>query len=113
MNDERRIAPRICATFSYRGYNYRVVGYLKPAIKPENLDWIGELLFEVAYECGPRKEKLQCCVCEEAMYVMGSGIAGVIAPIEDIVVTGMVNWPEERIKEAEERAARRVGEIII
>jgi hypothetical protein len=56
---------------------------------------------------------LSFCRREEAVYIGGTGICGVIAYIRDVALTGRVNWPEERLAEAREHAERFAGERLV
>jgi hypothetical protein len=50
--------------------------------------------------------KMEFCLREFATHVCGSGIAGCVAPISKIRVTGMVRWSEEALAEARSHARR-------
>jgi hypothetical protein len=111
-------APEIGATFTYRGRRYRVTGWLKPMppkVEPAAherhflRDLIDDLLYDAQQEVGPDRCKVVFCTREEAVYVSGAGVAGCLARISDIQVTGMVDWPPEYLAEARAYAERLAG----
>lgn len=52
------------------------------------------------------KPRLEFCRREFATHVSGRGIAGCVAPVGKIKVTGMVAWDAQAIAEADEHAQR-------
>jgi len=97
-------------------HSYRVTGYIK-MVDPETLktkahkdDWISGLLIDTAHK---RDGKLLMrCTREEATHVSGTGVAGCIVAIEDIICGDYVNWDKETIDDARKSALRNVGEYI-
>lgn len=94
-------------------YTWRVTGYARmevPAMPGPG--WYNELLGDVL---GPEtllKPRMVCCAREDAEFVLGSGIAGTVARIDGIVVTGMVAWSDRLLEEARDAAARRIGQRV-
>jgi hypothetical protein len=62
---------------------------------------------------GPDKKRLVWCTREEAQYVTGSGVCGVIWRVGDCEITGKVTWSDAEIEEAREDALLLVGERLI
>ncbi|MHA2062922.1 MAG: hypothetical protein ACXABY_00930 [Candidatus Thorarchaeota archaeon] len=101
-----RHVPDVGAKFTYKGRKYRVTGWCrvrKPKQLPLDVDWLDQVL-----EPDPNETTYEWCLRKEATHVTGAGIAGVRAPVKDIKVTGMVNWPEEHLK-SERRHANTLG----
>lgn len=68
-------------------------------------EWVVEAIHEIVSESAEHKQpSLVWCSRESATHVCGSGIAGVIAPISKIKVTGMVSWSKEVLDEARRSA---------
>jgi hypothetical protein len=59
---------------------------------------------------GPDNVPLEWCRREDAEYVSGVGVAGVIARLSDITLTGRVSWDEETIDGYRDFANRLAGE---
>lgn len=122
--------PRAGATFEY-GLNsfrngpatYRVNGWMRR--KPHKIDalemamtgalpdeyggtralLVAELFSDwKRTEPASKEQVFEFCRPSVATHVCGSGIAGCIAPISEIVVTGMVAWSEEQLDEAHRSA---------
>lgn len=119
--DERVIrtleAPDVGAIFEWRGNTYRVNGWLKPMTAPAtdksnfgNL--IDNILYQAQQETGPNKEKLVFCSRKDAVYVSGTGVCGVCAPIGDIKIVGRVNWSEDQINAERKVAILLIGEPV-
>jgi len=90
----------------YGLHSFRVDGYYCPKIPPvPGKNWIADLLWETATEF----EKLKPCLRENATHVSCSGVCGHLALIQDVVVTGQVNWEPEMIVRAKEEWAYRVS----
>jgi hypothetical protein len=123
-------APDVGTLFDYNGGSYRVTSWLKAmpnqsditmdqimaqaikddqALSPAVIDLI---LASAQQRVGPRREKLIGCTRDDAEYVSGYGVCGCIAPIEDIRITGRVNWPTHVIDEYRQQALRLVGEPV-
>jgi len=100
-----RIPPPIASLFCVAdrngcNRNYRVTGYYKQIKRPENMDWIEQLLWD-SEDLGEDHIMIIACSRQEAEFVSGSGVCGTICRIEDIEVFGMVNWSRKQIKEAQ------------
>ena len=68
---------------------------------------VAELVREMREEESTGQEmRMEFCLREFATHVCGSGIAGCVAPISKIRVTGMVQWSAEALAEAREHAQR-------
>lgn len=83
-------------------HRFRVSCWLKRATRQ----------YGVAQDVGPDNCKLVFCLRDEAEYVSGSGVCGIIRRIEDVVVIGRVSWSEALIDEARRHAVRLVGKPI-
>jgi hypothetical protein len=113
------LAPDIGSLFTYKGSKYRVTAYQRrvrpeeiPASDDEILDsglsadeMLPYLLNRILYEA--RSDDLVWCHRSEATHVSGTGIAGCIAPVEEITVDGHVSehWPESLVKSERRHAA--------
>lgn len=53
--------------------------------------------------------QFQFCLRDNAEYICGSGVAGIIRPVADIVIDGKVSWPEAVIEEHRRQAVWLVG----
>lgn len=113
-------APAIGALFTYDGAGFRVTGYLKEYVAPP-IDTstvtgrlIAEILAEEAAMRGnrPAPKRWRWCSREESTHVTGSGVCGCIAPITEIIVTGMVDWSAEELAQAEHEAKMLIGKMI-
>lgn len=111
------IVPDIGDLFTYDGRGYRVTGWLKRMARPEPPAWdrsphkdrLDDILYESQQRLGPDRERLMFCVREEAEYVGGAGVAGCIARVADVVVTGRVDWSEKELDHVRHEAACLVG----
>jgi len=92
---------------------YRVTGWLCTAEKPvyDSSDLVDQMMEEILAEeeaerhpHDPRRRNLRFCLRAEATHVALYGICGAIAPIEEVKVTGTVEWSQEDIAAARERA---------
>ena len=105
------LAPDVGTIFDYHGSRYRVDGWLKernppaPSRDPVS-QMINDILYQSQQEIGPKKQKLRWCFRKDATHVAGSGVAGCVAPIEDIKVVGRVKWSEKDFDEARAQANR-------
>lgn len=106
-----RRVPDIGETFIHQGRHYRVSAWLRaappPKPRPGQRAWINALLWSTQQDCGPRNEKLMFCLREHAQYVEGVGVGGEIVAVEDVVVTGRVDWSEELLQ------SERFGAILM
>jgi hypothetical protein len=59
---------------------------------------------------GPDNVPMEFCHREEAEYVSGYGVGGVIARLGEITLTGRVTWDEETIQEHRDLANQLAGE---
>jgi hypothetical protein len=112
------LAPEIGALFHYRGNHYRVSAWLKTMPPPAEPAWhdrnvmrdlLDDLLYTTQQEVGPDRCRVVFCPREEAVYVSGVGVAGCIARMADIEVTGMVDWSPQQLAEARASAERLAG----
>lgn len=118
------MAPDVGALVEYgrNGFNtgpgeYRVSGWLRRYVaKPCGCSITDSLIQEIlnderAQRCcwndGVLPERFEWCLREEATHLGLSGICGAIAPVEEVVVTGMVEWTEELLAYARESAVQR------
>lgn len=134
INAKGQYVPDICETIRniapppYRGdHQYRVTGWMKAFVEPPEepcadpreefaRQLINEIRAEEAAEYaakGITRFTLVTCPREEAEYVTGYGVCGIIWKIEDCVVTGTVNWSAEQVEQQRDRAARGVGRTLI
>jgi hypothetical protein len=115
------IIPDIGDLFTHDGQSYRVDGWLKDMAMPEAPAWdrsphkdlISEILYEAQQKVGPNRTRVVFCVREEAQYVAASGIAGRIVRVEDVKVTGRVDWPEEMFDHLRHEAAHLIGRPVL
>ncbi len=107
----QQIAPAVGTKFNYNGGSYRVKSWLKEIEVPRSDDWIDDLLYEVNHK-NKNGKNWQWCSKKEATHVSGYGVAGCIAPISEIEITGRVDWPEDILKEQEDHAIRQIGRIL-
>ncbi len=67
--------------------------------------WASECVREILEEEGAKRcEPMEFCLREFATHVSGAGIAGCIAPLSRIKVTGMVAWDEGALRQAQAHA---------
>jgi hypothetical protein len=59
---------------------------------------------------GPDNVPMEFCHREEAEYVSGVGVGGVIARLDEITLTGRVPWSEELIRQERDHANQLAGE---
>jgi hypothetical protein len=97
-------------------HQWRVSGYMKATPRPKFADSfngeLDELLFDSCREFTADKVRLMWCPREEAEYVTGSGVCGVIKRLDEIEITGMVAWSQEQIDEAERSSFRNHGRML-
>lgn len=86
-------------------YQYRVDGWVrfKTIEIPEWLRFDGE---------SATKQVQVWCTREEATHVSLVGVCGALVPVEDVTVTGMVDWPEKHLAQARRDAMSRIGRPI-
>jgi hypothetical protein len=82
---------------------YRVKGWLRLATPPKSPLDGGDLISYLLWDESV-KQQMQWCLREDATHVALTGIGGTIAPIEAVIVTGMVAWSEEVLHEAQKHA---------
>jgi hypothetical protein len=104
---------------------FRVTGWMKAM--PDMVDpgpdasFMDSFCFELWQEAeasgdgrhGPDKKRLIWCIREEAEYVCGAGVCGVLWRIADCEVIGRVKWTEESIASERNHALCLVGERLI
>lgn len=95
------MTPDIGDRFTYKGEGYMVQGYLKDAPSPESLPMdhemtFGDVLDALLYESSQQKV---FCGREDADYVIGRGVAGCLAPVDEIVVTGRVSFDVSHLRQ--------------
>jgi hypothetical protein len=93
--------PDIGDTFPHDGHKFRVSGWLKPAPRRP-----------LSRNVGPDHCPLMFCARDEAVYVSGSGVCGVIVRVADVEVIGRVNWSPEALDQARNRAQRLIGQEV-
>ena len=100
------LAPAIGARFEYKDHAYRCTGWLRPADPPKPgpawADFIDELLYDGAYQRDG--VRFQWCAREEATHVAGRGVAGCLAEISRIRVTGQAQLPPDVLESERARA---------
>lgn len=105
-------------TFHYHGASYRIEAFLcemPKRVATGNFlddmlaDWEAEE--DAKVPAGHERIKLRFCLPDEATFVAGSGVCGVVARITDIVVTGTVSWSEQCLAEAQAEAYRLAREV--
>lgn len=110
--------PDVGVTFRYQGASYRVTSWLAPAGPPAEAPWwdrdpVADLVADVLAAsqtlAGPDRCRLVFVDRADAVYVAGVGVAGCIARVADIEVTGMVDWPEAQLAGARAQAQSLVG----
>ena len=126
-----RGVPRIGDTFAYafeyrdgrrdRPGRFRVSCYLKRHVPPP---WpsdmpgpVRELFEEMRRKYppgghGPDNVPLVVCRRDEAEYVEGVGVCGVIVRVSDVHADGRVDWPEELLASARHHAELLIGEVV-
>ncbi len=119
------IPPTIGAKFEYKTRKYRVDAFLKVverqsrdliAVTKDPTSSFSDVLEELLFQ-GHQKingERFVFCSRQEATHVSGSGIAGCIASIDNIKVTGHVSsvWDAEQLQYAIDHAKSLEGEMI-
>ncbi|NQZ53254.1 MAG: hypothetical protein HRT93_03260 [Piscirickettsiaceae bacterium] len=89
--------PRIAETFEYRDSSYRVTSFYKPA-KDNDKPVVrrGKVLLAESTR-------------EDATHVCGAGIAGCIAAISEIKITGVVSWDARTIVKERAKYEERIN----
>lgn len=107
-------------------HSYRVTAWLKrwerPPIDPNLTEREHELLEGLRRHLdsqglgpqgyGPDNVPLVFCSRDEAEYVSGAGVAGTIARVTDITVTGRVDWESKALDAARDHAHLLIGERV-
>lgn len=100
---------------------FRVSGYLKRyeplpvTLEDAGVLGVAGLVLERAYaesKHGPDKCPLVFCSREEAEYVTGTGVCGVIVRVREVRVTGRVSWSEETLQSERDTARMLEGEVL-
>jgi hypothetical protein len=88
-----RSVPDIGDLFADDGRTYRVTGWLRRTspVRPGSVSFMPDMV------------PMTFCTREQAEYVCGSGVGGVIRRLDDVTVIGRVNWSEEVL--AQERCS--------
>jgi len=99
--------PNVGDIVEYNGRRYHVDGWLRERLPPQRSrtimnNIINDILYETQQEI--HGKKLRFCYQEEATYLSLSGVAGNIAPVDEVKVVGKVNWAPEHIEEARQGA---------
>ena len=105
-------------THSWQRHSWRVTGFYKTYVPPEVAEDLKEAIEDVRKVLAEldaedqakmtpsqrlraqQMTKIIQCPREEAEYVSGSGVAGTIRRLEDITITGRVNWEDRTIAQA-------------
>ena len=106
---------------SYSGERakYRVSGWLKRYVRPapvtEEDKFLDQLMSDIfARHADQDKATNQIsvirCTREEAEFVTGSGVCGVIWPVRNATVVGKVSWDEAKIDQARQSYLRRISD---
>lgn len=89
----------------YGLHKYRVAGWYCPRPVPEPTgDQMRDIISQILWDADPVHKggvKLRMCQRRNATHVEGVGVAGILLPIEDVVVLGRVNWTPEQLADAE------------
>jgi hypothetical protein len=119
---EHVLAPDVGAKFEYNGAAYIVSAWIKEAPARDTSwlnsdedvpdDWMGDILYQSQQEIGPRKQRLVFTQRKDATYVAGRGVAGCVAPVDMIKVTGRANISQEHYNNLVRNATRLVGQPI-
>jgi hypothetical protein len=100
--------PDVGDIVEYQGARYRVSGWLRDHRPPRPLlDMLfSSLIDDIVYEAQHQIQgtNLQWCYRDEAQFVILTGIAGVVAAVDQVHVVGKVPWPQEHIDEARQQA---------
>lgn len=116
--------PDVGDTFTYCDkfggeHGYRVTCWLRrrPPRTPHPDPAVEEMIQELARRYpprghGPDRVPLVFCRREEAEYVGGAGVAGIIVRVSDVRVTGRVNWLPEHIADERRMANLQAGESL-
>jgi hypothetical protein len=115
--------PRYRTRVSSATHSYRVDAWLRRRRpRPESCDERAALTRQIIDEmiaegqidpprgAGPDNVPLEWCRREEAEYVSGVGVAGIIVRVADVEVTGQVPWDKGLIQYARISANRLAGE---
>lgn len=117
---EARLVPPIGTLFDHDGREYVVKGYLRVSTPPPSdiADWrsmddaLAHILFTSQQTFGPDQVRLEFCERRDAEYVSGSGVAGVILRVADVVPAGHVDWSPERLADEKRLSRLLVGRPI-
>jgi hypothetical protein len=113
--------PDVGDTFTREGRqgaeHYRVTGWLRRR-SPRNPDpdpQVEELMASLSEKfprrgAGPDNVPLEFCLREQAEYVCGAGVCGVIMRVCDVRVDGRVPWPRDLLDGARRHAEVLAGE---
>ncbi|WP_189553055.1 hypothetical protein [Mesorhizobium sp. M8A.F.Ca.ET.021.01.1.1] len=104
----------------YRPDRWRVTGYMKKHTPepPKGDSFMDRLIRSILEEAsreidaGKGRTRLKWCDATQAEYITGSGIAGCIYPIEDVIVVGRVPWSESYLAYSEVSSRRNWGEVL-
>lgn len=91
--------PDIGDRFVHDGHGYRVTAWLK-ATEARTSSTLA----------GPDRCAMEFCTREEAEYVGGYGVAGVLLRVADVRVSGRMPWSEEALNAARVNALALVGQ---
>jgi hypothetical protein len=104
-------------------HSYRVTSWMRqrditpPEHQTEEEAFIWQVLDELLAEEGPRRRgfgpdnvPMEYCHREEAEYVHGYGVAGIIIRCCDVAVDGRVDWDEKHIQKCRDQANQLAGE---
>ena len=108
MADDWKIdvgVPDVGDLVEYGGNQYRVRGWMRKRHQPSNIE-VPHIIDGILFYDNPPEAvaKLQWCYRDEAQFVALTGVAGAVAPIEQVRVVGKVTWPQEHIDEARQQA---------
>lgn len=96
---------------------FRVSAWMRwvlPSAPSVPTDPVAASAFRLISEILPeRKPRWEFCLQHEATHLALSGIAGAIAPIEAVKVTGMVSWSKEHLDDALRSALALAGRASI
>ena len=102
-------------------HHYRVTGWLRrrapyqpPSSVPQEIrDMLLDLAKDARRGAGPDDVPLEFCRRDQAEYVCGAGVAGVIARVRDVVVDGHVDFRGQSREEARRDAEWLAGEPLV
>ena len=104
IKDEKPFAGQV---HSYRATGFYRLEEMAPEKLIENPKDGGEVAHNVIekilreeYGDGPRFRIIKC-LPEDATIISGTGVAGTVVPLKDVIIDGLVEWSDTKIKQAQ------------